>query len=305
DYTGEVPAILVEHDITFTLYDQLAQAGQGLPADRWLDFEREALQCSNAVWTMSEHDRAIAIAHGASRRTTAVVPNGVDLQRFHPEQRQTTGPSVLFVGSFRHLPNLLAFEALRQTVMPLVWKEFPDCRLSAIAGPEHEKAVRIARKLPLLAKDPRISIHGFVEDVRPAYRECDTVAIPLPVSAGTNIKLIEAMACGRTVVSTPVGCRGLDLNDGAEILIRDIGPAFAEALVALLRDPQLRNAIAATARSTAERRFGWDAIAESAWRSVLSVARLPFPGASASEYPAPRRSGDSAIRSTYESEVRQ
>ena len=65
-----------------------------------------------------------------------------------------------------------------------------------------------ARKSNLLAPDPRIRVNGFVEDVRPAYRECDVAVIPLPVSAGTNIKLMEAMVCGRAVVSTPVGCRG-------------------------------------------------------------------------------------------------
>ena len=78
----------------------------------------------------------------------------------------------------------------------------------AIAGPDHEKWARQAGKGKLLAADPRVAIHGFVEDVRPAYRECDVVAIPLPVSAGTNIKLMEAMACGRAIVSTPVGCQG-------------------------------------------------------------------------------------------------
>jgi glycosyltransferase involved in cell wall biosynthesis len=301
DCTGQVPVILVEHDITFTLYRQLADPGAGL----WLDFERAALQCVNAVWTMSEHDRAIAIEHGASRRTTAVVPNGVDLRRFRPEPRETSEPAILFVGSFRHLPNLLAFEALRETIMPAVWRELPDCRLHVIAGPDHQRAAQLARKTALLAKDPRVTIEGFVEDVRPAYRECDVVAIPLPVSAGTNIKLMEAMACGRAVVSTPVGCQGLDLTDGEELLIRGIGPEFADALLVLLRDADLRDLIAATARRTAELRFGWDAIAETALAAALSVARLPFPAASGSEYRESHRSAGSAIRSKSGSGVRR
>ncbi len=197
------PVILVEHDITFTLYRQL-----GRDYEVWERFESEALRSVDAVWTMSERDRDLAIEHGASKESTFAVPNGVDLRRFQPQPRETPGQSVLLVGSFRHLPNLLAFEALRQTIMPAVWREFPECRLVAIAGPDHEKWARQAGKGKLLAADPRVAIHGFVEDVRPAYRECDVVAIPLPVSAGTNIKLMEAMACGRAIVSTSGRLRG-------------------------------------------------------------------------------------------------
>jgi glycosyltransferase involved in cell wall biosynthesis len=287
---GKTPVILVEHDITFTLYWQLADPA----ADLWLDFERKALQSVNAVWTMSDHDRAIAIENGANPRTTAAIPNGVDLHRYAPEPRQTTGPVVLFVGSFRHLPNLLAFEALRQTIMPIVWRELPDCCLDVIAGPDHERAARLARKLPLLAGDPRISLQGFVEDVRPSYRECDVVAIPLPVSAGTNIKLMEAMACGRAVVSTPVGCVGLELRDGVDLLIRDIGEMFAEGLIALLKDQQFRESMARTARETAEARLGWDAIAQTALSDVRRLVR----GAFASEFRESHKSGDSATQNT-------
>jgi glycosyltransferase involved in cell wall biosynthesis len=299
--TGKVAVLLVEHDITFTLYRQLKDPTAGL----WEEFEREALQCSNAVWTMSEEDRAIALEHGAGRRSTVVVPNGVDLARFQPEPRETKVPTILFVGSFRHLPNLLAFEALRQTIMPAVWREFPNCHVNVIAGPNHERAALLAQKSSLLTADPRISIQGFVEDVRPAYRECDVVAIPLPVSAGTNIKVMEAMACGRAIVSTPVGCQGLDLLDGEDLLIREIGPDFAEGLLALLRSPERRESIAAAARHTAERRFSWDAIAADALASILSVVRPPSHAASASEYRESHRSAGSASQSKSVSEVRR
>jgi glycosyltransferase involved in cell wall biosynthesis len=268
DHTGAVPLILVEHDITFTLHEQLART-LGTPGalqqyELWRSFERSALQCSNAVWTMSEHDRAIAVEHGAPRRSTSVVPNGVDLRRFTPERRETAGHSLLFVGSFRHLPNLLAFEALREIIMPEVWKVLPDVTLNVIAGPSHERAVDAAKKRRLLDPDPRIQIQGFVDDVRPAYRECDVAVIPLPVSAGTNIKLMEAMACGRAVVSTPVGCQGLGLQDESDLLIREADAGFAEAIIRLLTDEVLRTRIADIARQTAELRFGWDYIASAA-----------------------------------------
>jgi glycosyltransferase involved in cell wall biosynthesis len=253
------PVILVEHDITFTLYRQL-----GRDFELWERFESQALGAVDSVWTMSERDRALAIEHGASAGATTVVPNGVDLNRFRPLPRETTGESILFVGSFRHLPNLLAFEALREKIMPEVWARFPRCRVHVIAGPDHEKWALQANRAKLLAADSRIVIHGFVEDVRPAYRECDVVTIPLPVSAGTNIKLMEAMACGRAIVSTPVGCQGLDLVDGADLFVADIGPQFAEAVCRLLADDSKREQISVRARRTAEARFDWDIIARGA-----------------------------------------
>lgn len=275
DHTGSVPVILVEHDLTFTLYEQLAQTQPGKAAteqfELWRTFERAALQCSNAVWTMSERDQAIALEHGAPRNTTVVVPNGVDLRRFQPAARETSQQSVLFVGSFRHLPNLLAFEVLVETIMPLVWQVLPDVRLHVIAGPMHEKAAQNAKKAKLLSADPRVVLEGFVEDVRPAYRECDLAVIPLVVSAGTNIKLMEAMACGRAVISSPVGCQGLGLEDETDLLVRDVGPEFAAAIIRLLKEDDTRRRISARSRRVAEALFSWDSIAREALETYAEL----------------------------------
>ena len=260
EYAVPLPVILVEHDITFTLYRQFAENAPGdAPAQReyelWRQFEEAALGAVNAVWTVSETDRELAVAKGA--RQVFVVPNGVDLIRYQPVPAEALSRTILFVGSFRHSPNLLAFEALRSRIMPEVWKAFPDARLHVIAGPQHKKAI-------VRATDPRIFIEGFVEDVRPAYRECAVVAVPVPVSAGTNIKVLEAMACGRAIVSNAVGAQGLGLKDGDELLIREIGGDFSTAIITLLADAELRERIAAHGRRTAGEHFGWDAIAREA-----------------------------------------
>lgn len=278
DETGAVPVLLVEHDITFTLYRQFYEADGKFETrreyDRWLEFEREALQCVNRVWTMSEDDRAEAISYGAAERHAEVIPNGVDLERFTVTPRRDGPPTVLFVGSFRHLPNLLAYEALRESIMPEVWRAVPHAILHVIAGPDHERAAVLAGKEALLNRDARVLVEGFVEDVRPAYSSADVVAVPLPLSAGTNIKVMEAMACSRAVVSTAAGCRGLDLRDGRDlVVVADAG--FADAVVELLRNEDLRIKIATEARKTAERRFGWDAIAEDALRSYMTLIGSP------------------------------
>jgi glycosyltransferase involved in cell wall biosynthesis len=97
--------------------------------------------------------------------------------------------------------------------------------------------------------------------------------VPLEVSAGTNIKVMEAMACARAVVTTPVGCAGLALEDGHDALIRATPADFAAAICDLLADPDHRQCVAAQARRTVEQRFSWESIAEQAYATYVELAR--------------------------------
>jgi glycosyltransferase involved in cell wall biosynthesis len=256
----------------------LAETSHGAEAaaeyERWLKFERRWLAEYDGVWTVSEEDRnAAAALSGRPLDATFAIPNGVDIDRFVPAA-DVSAPEILYVGSFRHLPNVLGFEKLEREVMPRVWARVPAARLRVVAGPRHE---HYWKRRPL---DPRIELHGFVEDVRPLYAGAAAVAVPLQVSAGTNIKVLEAMACGKPVVSTPLGCAGLNLQDGYDVLIRPDWETFAAALAELLEDADRRCAIGARARMTAADRFSWTAIADRAWRSycALKLAAATCPG---------------------------
>jgi glycosyltransferase involved in cell wall biosynthesis len=112
--------------------------------------------------------------------------------------------------------------------------------------------------------DPRIRVHGFVSDLRPLYQMAHVVVAPLPLSAGTNIKVMEGLACQRAVVGTQAGVQGLGLQHESDVLVCGLGEAFAAAIGTLLKNPALRNEIAARGRTTAETRFGWNAIARDA-----------------------------------------
>jgi glycosyltransferase involved in cell wall biosynthesis len=277
DSAPGVPALLVEHDLTFSLYRQLAEANPSAASwreyERWLAFERKWLASYEGVWAVSEDDRIRAIEEGkcAGDRTFAIV-NGVDLDRFRPSDPPEGKPEVLYVGSFRHLPNIIGFEKLCDEIMPRVWAKAADTRLRVVAGPEHERFwQQLGRKKSLHALDPRIVIHGFVEDLRPLYKRAHVVAIPLEISAGTNIKVLEAMACGKAIVSTPVGCAGLNLHDGYNIAIRKEWGDFADALCTLFSDRSL----GIRARRTAESYFSWTAIANRAYESYMVVAGDP------------------------------
>lgn len=280
DAAPEVPAILVEHDITFTLYRQFAERDKTEAAraeyERWLAFESRWYRSYEAVWTMSEDDREQALAQGSRPERTDIVANGVDIERFVPAGEPAEFPELFYVGSFRHLPNILGFEKLLYEVMPRVWKRYPEARLRVVAGPDHKRYWREFQKRAYPDSfDPRVIVHGFVEDLRPLYATAAIVLVPLLVSAGTNIKVMEAMACRKAVVSTPIGCAGLGLRDGEDAVIRAESPEFAEAVCELLGNAALREAIATEARRTVEQRFSWGAIAEAAYESYLKTAGVP------------------------------
>lgn len=267
----DVPAILVEHDLTFSLYRQLAEARPDNAArreyERWLRFERRWLADYQGVWTVSPDDCRSAMAEGGrSVDSTFVVPNGVDVRRFVPRHQPAANPEILYVGSFRHLPNVLGFDNLRREVMPRVWREFPEARLRVVAGKDYCRYWSGQN-------DPRIELYGFVEDLRPLYARASVAVAPLGVSAGTNIKVLEAMACGKAVVSTPAGCAGLELQDEMDALIRADWESFAVAICGLMASTGESARLGAHARRTAEARFSWDAIADRAYASYLAMAR--------------------------------
>jgi glycosyltransferase involved in cell wall biosynthesis len=277
DAAPQTPAILVEHDITFSLYRQLAQNQPGAEAraeyERWHRFESHWLRRFDGVWTVSAEDRAAAIDEGSPPDRTISIPNGVDTARFVPAGEPEGEMEVFYVGSFRHVPNVIGFDRLNREIMPRIWERFPEVRLRVVAGPDHEVHWRrFARNGRARVADRRIAIHGFVDDLRPLYANATVVVAPLEVSAGTNVKVLEAMASGRPLVSTPVGCAGLGLRDGEDVLIRADPAAFADAVCDLLASPARRRALAAEARRTVERSFDWKAIAQRACASYRAIA---------------------------------
>jgi glycosyltransferase involved in cell wall biosynthesis len=224
---------------------------------------------------MSEEDRVKAVQHGAREGSTYVIPNGVDVERFQPVPEPEEGASILYVGSFRHLPNILGFEKLWHEVMPRVWQRFPKARLEVVAGPDHERYWRHLRQEEFpAALDERIRVAGFVEDVRGHYARANVVAVPLLVSAGTNVKVMEAMACQRAIVTTGVGCYGLGLSDGVEVLVREGAEAFAGGICSLLEDAALRRRLGENARRAAVERFDWRAVAGEARASYAGTMAL-------------------------------
>jgi glycosyltransferase involved in cell wall biosynthesis/GT2 family glycosyltransferase len=257
---GAVPTILVEHDVTVDLYAQLlrehADWEMAQQLERWQRFERQAWRDVSCVVTMSEKDRSVV--EGA--RQVQVLPNGVDLERFQPSAQEPEPGRILFIGSFAHLPNLMALEFFLRESWPAL--EAVGATLHVISGAraEHYRELHQDR-VKLELNRPGIEVEGFVSDVRQAYNRASVVIAPLLASAGTNIKIMEAMAMAKAVVSTPAGINGLDLHPGKDVLVVNSGAEMAEAVKMLLLDPDRRREIEAAARRTVEAHYSWDAVA--------------------------------------------
>jgi glycosyltransferase involved in cell wall biosynthesis len=269
EYGGDV---LVEHDVTFDLFGQIARREQTLAARwdwfRWGRFEQRAVRRFRRVVVMSKKDAEML----GPDVNCAVVENGVDLARFAPAP-EPPGQRLLFIGSFRHFPNIAAFRFFADRVWPLLRGKFPQASATVVCGPDHLTYWRAFTDSPEPATDPRIRILGFVADVRPLYRETNLVLAPTTVSAGTNIKVLEAMAMDRAVVSTTSGCAGLGLLHGHSVWVGDTPESFAAGIATLLSDPERRRQLAQAARQHAMRNFDWQAIGEKQ-RELLRKLRV-------------------------------
>ena len=248
--------ILVEHDVTIDLYAQLLEQAEDWDLRRqlklWRRFETKAWREMDRVVTMSEKDRAM-IRGGRA----VALPNGVDLERFRPAGSEAELRRLLFIGSFSHLPNLMAAEFF----LKRVWPHLNSARLHIIAGARHEYFLEHYRsQVTVDLNQPGVEVSGFVADVRPAYERAALVVAPLLASAGTNIKILEAMAMGKAIVSTPAGINGLDLLGGEDLIVAGNAEAMANAILELLREPERRRTLEARARHTVEHDFGWHTI---------------------------------------------
>jgi polysaccharide biosynthesis protein PslH len=214
-------------------------------------FEGEALRRCDAVIAVSERDK---ILFGTDYGVTAsVIPTGVDLETFAfraPSRDNPVKPNIVFTASMDSYANIDGMRWFMDAVWPLIAAARTDASVTVVGRKPDQKLVRDAqeRKLPW-------TFTGFVDDVRPFLYDATVYIIPLRVGGGTRIKAYEAMAAGRPVVSTAIGVEGLPLEPERHYLLADGPAAFAQSVLRLLQDGELRQRVAAEAHAVVERNF--------------------------------------------------
>ena len=217
-------------------------------------FERHYLERAAHVLTVSENDRDYFARFIPPSKIT-VVPTGVDVNYFQSEPEAEVPNSMVFTGSMDWLPNEDAVFYFTKRVLPLIRRDIPDVNLSVVGRRPSD------RLLALAAQNPNVQVTGQVEDIRPHVRRAAVYVVPLRIGGGTRLKIFEAMAMGKAVVSTSVGAEGLPVHNGHDILLADTPESFARQVLSLLTNREQRAVLGRTARALVEEKYSWASVA--------------------------------------------
>lgn len=267
----QAPAVLFQHNVESALWDRQARHEPNLAkrvafkmeAAKMRRYEAETVARYPRVIAVSEHDRALMSAMTDPARIT-VVPTGVDVEAYGEAATVEPEPNtVLFLGSMDWEANIDGVDFFCREVWPTVTAAVPGARFRVVGRNPHPRIQKLA--------SDSVEIVGGVPSVVPYLAQAAAFVVPLRVGGGTRLKIYEAMAAGRAIVSTRVGAEGLDYTDGEDILIADRADELASAVIRLLGDDEARRRLSRGASATAAR-FDWSAIARQ-FEQVLDAAR--------------------------------
>lgn len=253
---GTARRVLDEHNIEYDILWRTAAAER--PSIRklynWANYlklrreERAAWQRFDGVTLTSERDEKLLREVNPQART-AVIPNGVDTEFFHPSATPVEPGTILFFGAINYYPNTEGLLFFLDEVFPLVKRRHPGARLWIVG------------QLPPLSITNRVAedviITGLVEDVRTYIERASVVIVPLRIGGGTRLKIVEAMAMGKAVVSTTLGAEGLEVHDGEDVLLADTAQEFASRVSQVLADAELTRRLGEAARHRAVSQYSW------------------------------------------------
>src|SRR5215471_5987689 len=255
------PKVVFEHNVEFLLrkrkwksstqpFRRLVYGTEWIKTRR---IEAEVCRSFDHVITVSEDDRrTLDKEFGVTHAST--IPTGVDTDYFHPTESPTHPGRLVFVGSMDWDPNEDGVLWFLQDVFPRILEAAPHATFSIVGRAPSSRLRAMARNVP------GVEITGWVPDVRPYLAGAEVVVVPLRVGGGTRIKIPEAMAMAKAVVSTPIGAEGLPFQDWREIRIAQQPEQFARAVVDLLNNAALRDSLATEARDAVVRDHGWETV---------------------------------------------
>ncbi len=261
--------VLVDIDLAFVVTQREHSARKGIAKALLATDHKRVANCVANEWP--EFDRIIAMSGTDKRKLlglepsldVSVVPNGVDIEYFQPVPEQgTKAKTIAFLGGSLHYPNVDALNFFINESFPDIRRDVPEASLLVIGefAPQALEVAKARGSSPLAEEN--IQFTGFVDDVRPHLRDCSMLIAPLRIGGGTRLKILEAMAMGVPVVTTSVGCEGIDAVHGRDMVVADTPKEFAEGVKKVLQNASFREELAVNARSVVERNYDWKRIAD-------------------------------------------
>ena len=226
-------------------------------------YERVLSPKFDAVTCTSDIDAAVFQQHCAED-VIEIIPNGVDVSHYQPDFASEAPAHLIYIGSMDWYPNEDAVGFFSDEVLPQVQENVPEVRFSIVGG---NPSARVQK----LAEREGIVVTGRVPEIKPYFAEATVFVVPLRIGSGTRLKILEALAMGKAIVSTAVGAEGLDLRDGEEIFIADEPAAFADAVTRLLTDVPLRRRIGENGRARVKQNYDWRSIGEKLHRRYTKI----------------------------------
>lgn len=266
DVATGIPVVLNAHNVEHALLATRAKVEARTGARVFLRgqvaklraFEQTACRRATAILACSEDD-AVHLRQLAPATPVHVVPNGVDLEHNRPDGTQVKPDQMVFVGQMGWFPNRDGVEWFLSDIFPRILEQRPDTRFVLVGKPGSLVVPEALRH--------HVTLTGFVDDVRRPILDSAIYVVPLRAGSGTRLKVLEAMALGKAIVTTRIGSEGIRLEAGRDALFADDAAEFANAVVRLLDRPDEVVRLGAAARDAAERHYGWDAIG----RSMLPI----------------------------------
>ena len=256
---AHVKIILDEHNLEFELRLRTYRQERVL-ARKWYNWleghllkpvEVERCRRAHVVLMTSERER-VMMQQLLPTSKIVVVPNGVDSENFQPANgEQERAKSIIFTGAMGYYPNVDAVRFFAQHCWPLIRARIPEATWQIVGKNPMPEVLQ-------LASLPGVTVTGAVPDTRPYLAESSVAIAPLRIGSGTRLKILEAFAMQKAVVSSSIGCEGLAVESGRHLLVADQPEAFAEAVIALLNQPEKRQELGRAGRDLVEAMYSWE-----------------------------------------------
>lgn len=269
--------VTIAHNFETSLCQQLAGAQRSfarrmlfsLSARHTLREERRVCRQTDLLLATSHEEAAsFAALEPAVAGKTIVVPSCIDAESYsRVRHRRPDGESIVFSGDMAYFPNVAAARHFHANIFPILRRRRPGVRLRVVGRNPHPTLVDIARR------DPSVTVTGYVDDAAAEIVKSDVVIVPLLHGSGTRLKILEAWAVDRPVVSTAKGCEGLECSPNYDLIVADTPEAFVDGICRLLDDREFAARLTRQARNTLLARYDVRAIAD---RVLATVNDLPF-----------------------------